>query len=172
VSVGDSEPTLEGNRPSLTKEERWVDWWAVVVALLFVVELFFDGFPEGTEGAAWGEARRPLLIVGILVLALFLLGAAQGQWGRRADWEKSSVRLSGLGACPRWFAFLAFGLGIVGLALYVYAVFRSLSEGGSLHVVERRASLILMAGSVGFFRLIKWVSTRGWSDGEASSRPQ
>lgn len=155
-----------GNGPSQTKEEGWVGWWGVLVALLFVAELFFDGFPEGTEGA-WGEARHPLLIVGIVLLALFLLGAAQGQWGKRADWDKSSVRLPGLGACPTWFALLAFGLGFVGLPLYVYAVLRSLEDGGSLHVVERRASLILMTGSVGFFQLIKWVSNRGWSDGEA-----
>lgn len=136
---------------------------------MVVVELFFDGFPEGPDTGSWGEARRPLLIVGVGVLTLVLLGVVQAKWGKRASGDGSSVQLRGLGGYPAWFGFAAFGLGLVGLGLYVYAVFWSLREGGSLHVLERRIAVILLIGSAAFSNLISWLSNRATSRGQADS---
>ena len=165
MNVTDPDPFPRWTRPLRTKEEQRVQLLSVVVSVLFVVELFFDGFPDSPDAAPWGEARRPLLAVAVGVVVLLALGVVQAKWGSRERWENSGVLLPGLGRCPAWFAFLAFGFGIVGLALYVYAGFRSLSEGGSLHVLARRAALMLLTGSAGFFQLISWRSSRGREDG-------
>lgn len=139
------------------------------MSVLVVVELFFDGFPEGPDAGSWGEARRPLLIVGNGVLALLAIAVVQAKWGRREVRGSSSARPRGPGESPAWFALAAFGLGIVGLGLFVYAVFWSLREGGSLHVLERRIGVVLLIGSGAFASLMSWLSSRGTSRGQGDS---
>ncbi len=152
-----------------TREERRPRVWGVIASLLVCVELFFDGFPEGPDAGSWGEARGPLLIVAVGVLALLAGAAAQAKWGRRAGWDSSSARSRELVGYPAWFDFAASGLGIVGTGLFVYAAFWSLREGGSLHVLERRIAVMLLIGSCGFSYLISWLSSRGTSRGQGSS---
>lgn len=130
-----------------------------------MVEMFFDGFPDSPEGVSWLEGRRPLLVVGAGVAVLLVLAVVQAKWGRSGGGENSGVRLWGRGRYPAWFANVAFGLGIVGLALYLYAAFLSLSEGGSLHVVGRRAAVVLLLGSSIFGQLISWLLRRAPEDG-------
>ena len=128
---------------------------------MVVVELFFDGFPEGPDAGPWGEARRPLLIVAVGVLVLFSIAVVQAKWGGRGSRDSSSARRRGLGGYPGWFGLAAFGLGIVGVGLYAYTVFWSLREGGSLHVLERRIAVVLLIGSGAFSYPISWLSSRG-----------
>ena len=169
MAVGDPDPISKWTRPERTREERRYQLWGVIVSFLVVVELFFDGFPQGPDAGPWGEARRPLLIVGVGVLALLAIAVVQAKWGGRGSRDRSSARPRGLGGYPAWFGFAAFDLGIVGLGLYVYAVFWSLREGGSLHVLERRAAVILLIGSGAFASLTSWLSSRGRSRAQGDS---
>ncbi|MCE2558982.1 MAG: hypothetical protein J4F98_10315 [Acidobacteria bacterium] len=152
-----------------TREEQRRQLWGVIVSALVVVELFFDGFPEGPDAGSWGEARGPLLIVAVGVLALLAGAAVQAKWGRREGWDSSSARPRELGGYPAWFGFAAFAMGIVGLGLFAYAVCRSLREGGSLHVLERRVAVILLVGSGALTSLISWLSRRGTPRGQGDS---
>lgn len=170
MDASDPEPVSEPTRPLGAGEERRYQIWAVIASFMVVVELFFDGFPEGPDAGSWGEARRPLFIVAAGVLTLVLLGFVQARWGRRERGDGWSVRPRGLGGYPPWFGFAAFGLGLVGVGLYVYAVFWSLREGGSLHVLERRVAVILLIGSVAFTNLISWLSNRDTSRGRGVPR--
>ena len=139
------------------------------MSVLVVVEMFFDGFPEGPDAGSWGEARRPLLIVAVGVLALLAIAVVQAKWGRREVRGSSSARPRGLGGHPGWFGFAAFGLGIVGLGLFVCAAYWSLREGGSLHILERRIAVVLLVGSGAFASLMSWLSSRGTSRGQGDS---
>ncbi len=150
-----------------TWEDHWYKWWSFAVfVFVYPAELvFFDGFPEGAEAGPWGEARRPLSIIGGCVLALAVAGAVQAKWGRRESWKTSGVDSQRLGLYPAWFRPVAFGLGTVGAAVYLYAVFWSLREGGSLHVLERRVGVMLLTGCVCFCQMMSWLSVRG-GDGQ------
>lgn len=139
------------------------------MSVLVGVELFFNGFPEGPDTGSWGEARHPLLIVAVGVLALLAIAGVQAKWGGRESRDSSSVGPRGLGEYPAWFGFAVFGLGIVGLGLFVYAAYWSLREGGSLHVLERRIAVILLIGSGAFASLMSWLSSRGTSRGQGDS---
>ena len=156
-------------RPVSTKEERRRHLWGVIVSVLVCVELFFDGSPESPDAGSWGETRRPLLMVGVGVLALLVTGAVQAKWGRRESRGSSSAGSRGLGEYPAWFALAASGLGIVGLGLFVYAAYWSLRESGSLHVLERRMAVVLLIGSGAFASLMSWLSSRGTSRGQGDS---
>ena len=161
MAVSDPDPTSKWTRPVRTKKERRLQLWSVIVSLMVVVELFFDGFPEGPDAGPWGEARRPLLIVAVGVLVLVSIAVVQAKWGGRGSRDSSSARRRGLGGYPAWFGLAAFGLGIVGVGLYAYTVFWSLREGGSLHVLERRIAVVLLIGSGAFSYPISWLSSRG-----------
>ena len=161
----DDTDLIPRTRPPRTREERWLHSWAVVVALLVAVELFFDGFPDSPDGVSWFDGRRPLIVVAACVFGLLALAGVQAWWGRSSGRENSSARLWGCGRYPAWFAYVAFGLGIVGLTLYLYAAFRSLNEGGSLHVVGRRAAVMLLIGSSIFGQLISWLLRQEPEDG-------
>lgn len=165
MAVNDLDPTHESNRAVRTAEERRHQLWAVIVSLMVVVEMFFAGFPEGPDAAPWGEARRPLFVVAVGVLALVVVAVIQTKWGSREDWKRPISRPRGTGGYPAWFAFAAFGVGIGGAALYLYAVFWSVREGGSLHVLERRAAVLLLISSGFFSYLIAWLSSRRRGDG-------
>jgi hypothetical protein len=134
---------------------------------MVVVEIFFAGFPEGPDAAPWAEARRPLFVLAVGLLALVAVAVIQARWGRREDWERSTSRPRGTGGYPAWFAFAAFGVGIAGAALYLYAVFWSVREGGSLYVLERRAAVLLLISSGFFSYLIAWLPSRGASRGRS-----
>ena len=169
MDANDPEPVSEPTRPLAAGEERRYQIWAVIATFMVVVELFFDGFPESSDAGSWGGARQPLFIVAAGVLTLVLLGFVQARGDRRESGDGSSVRPRGLGGYPPWFGFAAFGLGLVGVALYVYAVFWSLREGGSLHVLERRIAVILLIGSGAFANLISWLANRDTSRGRSDS---
>ncbi len=161
MAANDPELASGAPRPVSTREERRRHLWSLIASVLVVVDLFFDGFPEGSDAGSWGEARRPLLIVAVGVLALLAMAVVQARWGGREGRDSSSVGPQGLGEYPAWFVFSASGLGIVGAGLFVYAAFWSLREGGSLHVLERRIAVMLLIGASGFSHLISWLSSRG-----------
>ena len=153
--------------PRQTEEPAWIRLWCVAAWILFGVEIVWGGFPDRPEGAPWLESRGPLIPVGVGVVALVVLAAAQAKWGKSRSWERSNVGRLGLGGCPAWFGYAALGLAIVGAVLYGYAAFRSLGADGSVHFLQRRAAILLLLGSTFFFELISYVSSRGKGDGEA-----
>lgn len=154
-------------RPRLNEEPPWIRLWCVVVWILFGVEMIWGGFPDRPEGVAWLEDRGPLIPVGVGVVALVVLAAAQAKWGKSRSWERSNVGRLGLGGCPAWFGYAALGLAIVGAVLYGYAAFRSLGADGFVHFLQRKAAMLLLLGSTFFFELISYVSYRGRGDGQA-----
>lgn len=171
MAASNPEPTSKWTRRLHTREDHWYRWWSFAL-FVFVAPaelLFFDGFPEGPDAGPWGEARRPLLIIGGCVVVLVVAGAVQAKWGKRESWKTSSVNSRRLGLYPAWFRPVAFGLGTVGAALYLYAASWSLLEGGSLHVLERRVGMMLLFGCVFLYQMMSWLSVRGMSRGQGDS---
>ena len=91
MAASDPEPASKATRPVSTRGERRRHLWSVIVSVLVCVELFFDGFPESPDAGSWGETRRPLLMVGVGVLALLVTGAVQAKWARREGRGSSSA---------------------------------------------------------------------------------
>ncbi len=148
-----------------------------VVFVVFVVAVmsdvaYFDGLPEGPDAGSWMEARLPLLIAVAGLAVLFVLGTVQIRRRTRERRDGSSVLSQGLGGpqgldgSPAWLRPVALGLGIAGTVLFVYAAFWSFREGGSLHALERRLSVVLLTGSVTFTQMIQQASSRGTSEGQ------
>lgn len=136
---------------------------------LLGVEFVWGGFPDRPEGVTWLEARGPLIPVGVGVLALLTLAAVQAKWSKKRAWERADFGRLGLGRCPAWFEYAALGLVIVGTVLYAYAGFRSLGGDASVHLLQRRAAILLLLGSYFFLELISWLTDRGREEADARS---
>ena len=136
-----------------------------VVAVMSDVA-YFHGLPEVPGTGSWMEARLPLLIAVAGLAVLFVLGTVQIRRRTRERRDGSSVLSQGLDGPPAWLRPVALGLGIAGTLLFVYAAFRSIREGESLHAIERRLSVVLLTGSVIFTQMIQQASSRGTSEGQ------
>lgn len=164
--------TLERSHAPRKQPPRWIGWWCIVVWILVGADFVWAGFPERPEGVGFLEDRGPLIFVGAGVAALLVLAGVQSRWGKGRGHESADAGWLGIRGCPAWCGYAAVGTGLVGAVVYAYAAFRSLGGDAAVHVLPRRAAIVLMLGSYGFFELISSLSNRGREDSEAGKEPE
>ena len=162
----------ERGRPPQKQAPRWIGWWCIAVWILVGVDFVWVGFPERPEGVGFLEDRSPLILVGAGVAALLVLAGVQSRWAKGRGQESADAGWLGNRGCPAWFGYAAVGTGLVGAVVYAYAAFRSLGGDAAVHVLPRRAAIVLMLGSYGFFELISSVTNRDRENSEAEKEPE